>query len=126
MTKEAVLAGRRALLCLLYGRAAAGRRQGRKPHRPEAGLRKQGLDFQSQRLNFQSLLLKIQSLGLKSQSLRLEEPLLGLKNKPLYVEAKIYVVKPYTPPPFAALLYVEAKIYVGKPHSSVQRGGPKG
>ena len=84
MTKEAVLAGRRALLCFLYGRAAAGR----KPHRPGAGLRKQGLDFQSQRLKFQSLLLKIQSLELKSQSLLLEEPLLGLKNKPLYVDAK--------------------------------------
>ena len=88
MTKEAVLAGRRALLCFLYGRAAAGRRQGRKPDGPGAGLRKQGLDFQSQRLRFQSLVLKIQSLELKSQSLLLEEPLLGLKNKPLYVDAK--------------------------------------
>ena len=88
MTKEAVLAGRRALLCFLQGRATAGRQQSRKPQRPGAGLRKQGLDFQSQRLKFQSLLLKIQSLELKSQSLGLEEPLLGLKNKPLYVDAK--------------------------------------
>ena len=88
MTKEAVCAGRRVLLCFLQGLAAAGRQLGRKPQRPGAGLRKQGLDFQSQRLKFQSLLLKIQSLELKSQSLLLEEPLLGLKNKPLYVDAK--------------------------------------
>ena len=79
MTKEAVHAGRRVLLCFLQGQAAAGRQQGRKPQRPGTALQKQGLDFQSPGLKFLSLLLKIQSLLLIFLSQGLKILSLGLK-----------------------------------------------